>query len=65
MGLNLHSGRVGYNYAYLYSYFRKETGLPIEEFYPEKKNEKVRLKEPTWSDVFNPLWQSVQESIIF
>lgn len=52
------SQRVGYNYTYLNKYFTKETGLPIEEYYIEKKNEKVRLNEPTWSDVFNPLGKS-------
>lgn len=52
------SNRVGYNYTYLNKYFTKETGIPIEEYYIEKRNEKVNLNEPTWADVFNPLGKS-------
>ena len=34
------SDRLGYNYTYLNTYFKKETGIPIEEYYIEKKVEK-------------------------
>jgi AraC family transcriptional regulator len=46
------SQQVGYNYAHLNKYFIRETGLPIEEYYLEKKSEKMSLKEQTWSDAF-------------
>ncbi len=47
------SQMVGYNYTYLNKYFTKETGVSIEEYYTEKKNEKLRVNEPTWSDGFS------------
>jgi hypothetical protein len=47
------SQNVGYNYTYLNEYYRKETGLPIEEYYIKKKIEKEKLDEHTWSDGFN------------
>jgi hypothetical protein len=50
---NYISRSVGYNYAFLNKYFIIETGLPIEEYFIEKKSEKERLNEETWSDVFN------------
>jgi hypothetical protein len=49
------SDRVGNNYTYLNRYFTRETGLPIEEYYIEKKSEKVRLNEETWSEAFTRL----------
>jgi hypothetical protein len=49
------SSRVGNNYTYLNRYFTRETGLPIEEYYIEKKNEKATLKEETWSEAFTRL----------
>lgn len=33
------SDRLGYNYTYLNTYFKKETGIPIEEYYIEKRVE--------------------------
>ena len=52
------SEKVGYNYTYLNEYYRKETGLPIEEYYIEKKNEKEKLHEETWAEGFNHLKKS-------
>jgi hypothetical protein len=52
------SQKVGYNFVYLNKYFRDETGLPIEEYYLEKSNEKMKSEEQKWSDVFNPLGKS-------
>ena len=52
------SDKVGYNYTYLNEYYRKETGLPIEEYYIEKKNEKEKLHEETWAVGFNHLKKS-------
>jgi predicted PilT family ATPase len=49
---------MGYNYAYLNKYFTKETGLPIEEYYFEKKSENVRLNEQTWTEALNSLGES-------
>jgi AraC-like DNA-binding protein len=49
------SDKVGNNYTYLNRYFTKETGLPIEEYFIEKKTEKERLNEETWSDAFRRL----------
>jgi hypothetical protein len=49
------SSIIGNNYTYLNKYFTKETGLPIEEYYIEKKNERTTLKEETWSDAFRRL----------
>lgn len=45
------SNSVGYNYSYLNKYFVRVTGLPIEEYYIEKKNDTVVWNEPNWSDV--------------
>jgi hypothetical protein len=36
------SQRVGYNYDLLNKFFKRETGLPIEEYYIEKKSERMR-----------------------
>jgi hypothetical protein len=47
------SERLGNNYTYLNEYFTKETGLPIEEYYLEKKDEKVKLNMQAWSDVLS------------
>jgi hypothetical protein len=52
------SHMVGKNYTYLNRYFIKETGITIEEYYIEKKNERVKLNEPTWSNLLNPLGKS-------
>jgi len=49
------SKMVGYNYDYLNNYFSKETGLPIEEYFIERKNEKIKENEPKWADAFNEL----------
>ncbi len=49
------SSRVGNNYTYLNRYFTRETGLPIEEYYIEKKSERTTLKEETWSEAFTKL----------
>jgi hypothetical protein len=46
---------AGYNYDYLNNYFLKETGLPIEEYFIERKNEKLKENEPKWADAFNEL----------
>jgi hypothetical protein len=35
--------RVGYNYDLLNKFFKRETGLPIEEYYLEKKSERMRI----------------------
>jgi hypothetical protein len=55
---NYISREVGYNYVFLNRYFTKETGLTIEEYFIEKKNERVSLNEPSWSEVFNSLNKS-------
>ena len=52
------SNRLGYEYDYLNSYFSKETGLPIEEYYIEKQDEKMRGNEPIWSGEFHHLNKS-------
>ncbi|MGB8358860.1 MAG: hypothetical protein WCD55_09620 [Bacteroidales bacterium] len=52
------SEKVGYNYTYLNEYYRKETGLPIEEYYREKTNKKEKLHEETWAEGFNHLKKS-------
>ena len=52
------SNRLGYEYDYLNSYFSKETGLPIEEYYIEKQDEKMRGNEPEWSAEFHHLNKS-------
>lgn len=49
------SGKVGNNYTYLNRYFTRETGVPIEEYYIEKKTEKMKLHEETWSEAFTRL----------
>lgn len=36
------SQRAGYNYDLLNKFFKRETGLPIEEYYLEKKSERMR-----------------------
>jgi hypothetical protein len=36
------SQRIGYNYDLLNKFFKRETGLPIEEYYIEKKSERIR-----------------------
>jgi hypothetical protein len=36
------SRRAGYNYDLLNNFFKRETGLPIEEYYLEKKSERMR-----------------------
>ena len=55
---NYISEKVGYNYTYLDEYYRKETGLPIKDYYTEKKNEKEKLHEEIWADMFNYLEKS-------
>jgi hypothetical protein len=52
------SDRLGYNYTYLNTYFKKETGIPIEEYYIEKKVEKMSINKPRWSDVLNTFEKS-------
>lgn len=52
------SQRVGYDYVYLKRYFKKETGITIMEYYSEKKDEKMRLAEPVWSDALHPVGKS-------
>jgi hypothetical protein len=52
------SEKVGQNYTYLNEYFRKETGLPIEEYYIEKKYEKEKLIMQRWSDALSHLKKS-------
>ena len=47
------SERLGNNYTYLNDYFNKETGLPIEEYYLEKRDEKMTLNLQAWSDVLS------------
>lgn len=47
------SERLGNNYTYLNDYFNKETGLPIEEYYLEKRDEKMKLNLQAWSDVLS------------
>jgi AraC-like DNA-binding protein len=46
---------AGYNYDYLNNYFTKETGMPIEEYFIEKRNEKLRENEPKWAEAVNEL----------
>lgn len=50
--------KVGYNYAYLNMYFTIETGLSIEKYYTEKKNEKVSQNKPARIDMFNSVEKS-------
>jgi hypothetical protein len=52
------SDRLGYNYTYLNTYFKKETGIPIEEYYIEKKVEKMSLNKPIWAEALNSLEKS-------
>lgn len=52
------SNRLGYEYDYLNSYFSKETGLPIEEYFIEKQDEKMRGNEPEWSAEFHHINKS-------
>jgi hypothetical protein len=52
------SERLGNNYTYLNEYFTKETGLPIEEYFLEKKDEKLKLNMQVWSDVLSHLKRS-------
>jgi hypothetical protein len=47
------SERLGINYTYLNDYFNTETGLPIEEYYLEKRDEKMTLNLQAWSDVLS------------
>jgi AraC family transcriptional regulator len=47
------SDSLSINYTYLSEYFKIETGIPIEEYFIEKKNEKTKTHEPAWSDTFN------------
>jgi hypothetical protein len=47
------SERLGNNYTYLNDYFNKETGLPIEEYYLETSDEKMKLNLQAWSDVLS------------
>ena len=47
------SDSLGYDYTYLNKYFKDETGIPIEEYYMEKKNVKMIFSEPAWSDELN------------
>jgi hypothetical protein len=55
-GFSLYISKMaGYNYDYLNNYFLKETGLPIEEYFIERKNEKLKENEPKWADAFNEL----------
>lgn len=55
-GFSLYVSKIaGYNYDYLNNYFLKETGLPIEEYFIERKNEKMKEAEPKWADAFNEL----------
>ncbi len=49
------SGKIGKNYTYLNRYFARETGLPIEEYYIEKKSEREKMNEESWSDAFTRL----------
>lgn len=49
------SKMTGYNYEYLSNYFLKETGVPIEEYFIERKNEKMKENEPKWADAFREL----------
>jgi hypothetical protein len=52
------SNILGNNYNYLNSYFLKETGLGIEEYYIEKHEEKMRENEDKWSDEIHQLVKS-------
>lgn len=36
------SNKIGYNYYYLNSYFFRETGLAIEEYYVARKEDSIR-----------------------
>jgi YesN/AraC family two-component response regulator len=47
------SNSLGHKYTYLNKYFKEETGIPIEEYYLEKKNERAEYNELNWSEVFN------------
>ena len=55
-GFSMYISKItGYNYDYLNNYFLKETGVPIEEYFIERKNEKMKETEPKWADAFNEL----------
>lgn len=45
--------RIGKNYTYLSKFFRKFIGIPMEEYYSEKINEKMRLNQAKWAEVLN------------
>jgi hypothetical protein len=52
------SNSLGYNYDYLNSYFLKEAGLGIEEYFIEKREVKMRETELKWSDEIHHLVRS-------
>jgi AraC family transcriptional regulator len=52
------SKTIGKNYTYLNKCFREEAGIPMEEYYMEKKTEKMKLKSTRWADVINLLGKS-------
>ena len=58
-GFSHHISKIlGNNYNYLNSYFLKETGLGIEEYYIEKYEEKMRENEDKWSEEIHQLVKS-------
>lgn len=47
------SSRVGFNYTYLNHHFTKETGVPIDEYYIEKRSEERKVTKYSGSNVLN------------
>ncbi len=40
-------------FSMLNTFFRRETGFPIEEYYLELRQEAIRIKEQSWSQAFS------------
>ena len=52
------SHRIGYNFTLLNTYFSRETGLSIEDYYAELKKENIMLNASEWPEILNPLGKS-------
>ncbi len=52
------SHRIGYNFTLLNTYFRRETGLSIEDYYAELKKENMMLNASEWPEILDPLGKS-------
>jgi hypothetical protein len=45
--------KAGEKFSMLNTFFRRETGFPIEEYYLELRQEIVRIQEPSWNQAFS------------